>query len=128
MASTPLYQGRVLVWKRTSAGLFVGVNNPLGGFVLTVSAERITITASTLPPLARRLLRLHYDLCPAAVTMGFEKVGWAGSSLFEHECVTVSVDDVKRQLVLAVAPADGDIQRLATAFSDAGAHATRWRL
>ena len=111
--------------KLGSRGPFVSAKNGLGIIYLSVRQESIEIwAAGPLGPVAR-FLGVHLDFLPPETTVARAAVGWLNTPLFRREVIHLTGIDrarrTPRPVELAIAPEDGDLDRLEDALRSSGA-------
>jgi hypothetical protein len=124
--AAPIYQGFVLLWiRRPSNGFFAGVNAGVRGLQLTVDNDGvITLANPSLPRWLNRLLMFEHSRIASQTLMRRQTVGWLGSSLFARASIVLVDARGQGETELAIAPKDGDLERLARALTLAGSPAS----
>jgi hypothetical protein len=124
--AAPIYQGFVLLWiRRPSTGFFAGVKAGVRGLQLTIDNNGvITLTNPSLPRWLNWLFMFEHSRVASEMLMRRQTVGWLGSSLFARPSIVLTDARRQEETELAIAPKDGDLERLARALILAGTPAS----
>jgi hypothetical protein len=124
--TAPFYQGFVLLRiRRPSTGFFAGVNAGVRGLQLTIDNDGvITLAHPSLPRWLNWLFGFEHSRVASETLMRRQTVGWLGSSPFARASIVLTDARGQEETELAIAPKDGDLERLARALTLAGSPAS----
>ena len=112
---------RARIRRRPGPATWTAMKNGFTGLMLAVGDDSIIVYAPGFPVRLARRFGVDYELSAPDVSLSSATVGWLGMRLFARECVVLTWNDGGRVTELAVRPEGGDLKRMESALTEAGA-------